>query len=172
MLDSAADRQAVPGEGQREEEAAEDGAKVVDETGKQGEDGKEKQNAKPTTPRAGKGAKSVADATAAILRAMKKKAQGSPKASAGKAKAKAKGKARASASTKTKVEAAKVELTHEKSRCQYLCRCFAPPGAKHVPSKTFKYNSTACSQAASLKKAKAWCRDVSQQFGLDSDKFA
>ena len=128
-------------------------------------------------PVAGKkaGKKSVAEATACIVQALACSAKAKGK---GKAKAKAKSKAalklgaatplsvpdtgapKAKASVKKK--AVKVELNHERSRSQYLCRS----GVPEVPSKTFKYGSGA-TQKAALQQAKEWCRKTCKQLKVE-----
>jgi hypothetical protein len=106
---------------------------------------------------------SVADATAEIRRAIakRKSEEESAEPAQPKAKAKAKGKSKAKAKAKAKAKGkskgkdsgsdAQVDISHERSRNQYLCRT----GLKEHPSKTFKYGGSNCSEKAALTHAKA-----------------
>ena len=102
---------------------------------------------------------SVADATAEIRGSIaKRKADeesAEPAEPKAKAKAKGKSKAKAKAKGKSKVKDscsdAQVDISHERSRNQYLCRT----GLKEHPSKTFKYGGSNCSEKAPLTPAKA-----------------
>ena len=128
------------------------------------------------------GKKSVAEATASIIEALgtkrllegggKGKAKGKAKAKSSPPlpvapKAKAGPKAKSSPPGKAKVKAKggsaepKIEISHERSRSQFLCRT----GLPDHPSKVFSYDSEANQKKAS-KLAKAWCRDLFKSLRL------
>ena len=109
----------------------------------------------------------VAEATAAIVNAFREKTDAKAK-SQGKAKAKPKAKAKATATGGSSSENAKIEISHEKSRSQYLCRLVLEGSPS---SKTFKYSSKS-SEKKALSDAKAFCRSFCKKHGVPSDKFA
>ena len=124
--------------------------------------------------------KTIAEATACIVAALaskkdvsaEPKAKGNSKATAKakaaalptlgcKAKRKGRGKAKAKACGSTIKKAPKIEITHEGSRSQYLCRV---PG---YPSKTFRYKSSGASQRATLQQAEEWCKETCKKLKID-----
>ena len=110
----------------------------------------------------------VAEATAAIVNAFREKTDAKAKGKAKtKAKAKPKAKAKATATGGSSSENAKIEVSHEKSRSQYLCRLVLEGSPS---SKTFKYSSKS-SEKKALSDAKAFCRSFCKKHGVPSDKF-
>ena len=94
------------------------------------------------------------------------KAASEPKAK-GKAKGSAKGNAKPKAVPKMAKKAPKVEISHEKSRSQFLCRT----GLPEYPSKTFKYKGSAASQRAALQDANKWCLQLCKKLKVDGSQF-
>ena len=71
----------------------------------------------------------------------------------------AKPKAKAAASATAK---ANIDLSHERSRSQFLCRSDIP----EYPRKSFKYDGTPKGEEKALQTAKKWCRDMCKTLKL------